>query len=174
MLRHGITPEVNALGSCIRFVAEFIGRVNLFSGKVGSADGPRLTLDVPELGGLVASRAHDDVPTSPGAAVTVAVRPEMISLRSVTDGHEGTPSQLANSYAGRLVRSAYGATATLYEVALESEGRSKSWCPARSETARQASKPEPTCAWRGRPRHPCPSPTINSPGTHRPSTPDRP
>jgi spermidine/putrescine transport system ATP-binding protein len=121
-----------------RFVAEFIGRVYIFSGTVSSADGAVLLLDVPELGRLVAARTNDAVPAGRGATVTVAVRPEMISLAERTEAGRPASGERDNAYPGRLVRSAYGATATLYEVALDS-GRTVEVVVPRPERDRHAS-----------------------------------
>ena len=61
-----------------RFSASFLGDVNLFDARVlSSAEGSCL-LELPELGGNV--KAPDERELSPGATVSLAVRPEQIIL----------------------------------------------------------------------------------------------
>ena len=61
-----------------RFVADFLGAVNLFAGRVAASDGRRLIIDSAEAGAslVVEHRA----PLAEGSAVAVAVRPEKIAL----------------------------------------------------------------------------------------------
>ncbi len=66
-----------------RFVADFIGQVNLFEGRiVETADG-RALVAAPELPAPVYVAA--DAPAEPGATVWLAVRPEAIALHPRTD-----------------------------------------------------------------------------------------
>ncbi|MBK5963869.1 polyamine ABC transporter ATP-binding protein [Thiocystis minor] len=62
--------------SC-RFVAEFIGSVNLFEGKIVSSDGDRVVVDT-RLGRPIHMRSF--LPHPIGTPVTVAVRPEKMRL----------------------------------------------------------------------------------------------
>lgn len=62
--------------SC-RFVAEFIGSVNLFEGKIVSSDGDRVVVDT-RLGRPIHMRSFQPHPI--GTPVTVAVRPEKMRL----------------------------------------------------------------------------------------------
>jgi iron(III) transport system ATP-binding protein len=66
-----------------RFVAEFVGRVNLISGRVEQADGETVVLAVDGTSYRLAVNA-----TRPGGdeRLTVAVRPEAISLAPAGDG----------------------------------------------------------------------------------------
>jgi putrescine transport system ATP-binding protein len=91
-----------------RFVADFIGAVNLLAARVAGSDGALLLLDSAEAGGLLAV-AH--APLALGAEVTVAVRPEKITLL-VAPGAE------RNRLAGRVVASAYRGDSSTYEVEL--------------------------------------------------------
>jgi putrescine transport system ATP-binding protein len=60
-----------------RFVAEFIGSVNLFEGKVVEAQGDHVLVESP-LGRLL--RMRDLHPHAIGTPVTVAIRPEKLRL----------------------------------------------------------------------------------------------
>jgi putrescine transport system ATP-binding protein len=93
-----------------RFVADFIGSVNLLSGTLRAAESGRLVVETPAAGMLRV--AGDGLP--PGAAVTIALRPEKIALgRTPLSGagnrHEGVVREIA--YLGGL---------SLYRVELPS------------------------------------------------------
>ena len=60
-----------------RFVANFIGQTNVFSGTVESVDGDRVTLRVPGGARIVAVARGADVPGA-GVEVDAAVRPEKV------------------------------------------------------------------------------------------------
>ena len=62
-----------------RFVADFIGKVNLFEATVRAAGAGELVLDVPGLGTLVLPH-REPTHTKAGAEVAVAVRPEKVRL----------------------------------------------------------------------------------------------
>lgn len=65
-----------------RFVADFIGKINVFSGRVAAREGESVTVDVQDLGswavplGGPAAMSGADV----GASVGVAIRPEKVRL----------------------------------------------------------------------------------------------
>ena len=73
-----------------RFVADFIGSVNLLEGKVVSteADVSQCTIDIAELHCSVP--ASPDQPLTPGRAVCLALRPEKIILEHRTPGPDGS------------------------------------------------------------------------------------
>jgi iron(III) transport system ATP-binding protein len=71
-----------------RFVAEFVGRVNLISGRVERADGGTLVLAVDGTEHRLA--VHATRPADGDSRLTVAVRPEAISLAPAGDGSTGT------------------------------------------------------------------------------------
>ena len=95
-----------------RFVAGFIGSINMFDGTVaGSSDGI-VELDVSALGTRV--RVRSDRPFAPGSAVTVAVRPEKLRL-----GREAPPPGTPNTFAGTVRDLGYFGKDSLYRVVLE-------------------------------------------------------
>jgi putrescine transport system ATP-binding protein len=95
-----------------RFVAEFIGGINLFEGRVLSHDAgsglARVQCDT--LGATVLARHADFLPE--GTAVSVAVRPEKI------DVHEAAP-QADNVVSGKVRDIAYLGDVSIYHVQTE-------------------------------------------------------
>src|SRR6266540_2716316 len=75
------TPEDVYRRPVNRFVAEFVGRVNLIDGVVASANGGDVMLDVPGSSLHLALRAQRDVSDK----VTVAVRPEAVTVAPADD-----------------------------------------------------------------------------------------
>ncbi len=101
-----------------RFIADFIGSVNLFAGTVlGKAAGSqRIRCD--ELGCTIRVDRH--VPAAPDATVWAAVRPEKISMTRVPPGLPVVTSQSENVTRGRVRGIAYLGDASVYLVALDS------------------------------------------------------
>jgi len=96
-----------------RFVADFIGAVNMFSGKVTGHESGMLTVASPETGCVIEIANTEPVPA--GTEVAVAVRPEKISLaRTAPEG------DLANSVRGTLRDIAYLGEISIYRVELPS------------------------------------------------------
>ncbi len=91
-----------------RYVADFIGETNFLEGTVKSIDGNRVTVEI-DGAVAVAATAEADVPVTVGQAVTVAIRPEKISL---------LPGDTEKGYPGRLVELVYIGTDTRYRVQL--------------------------------------------------------
>jgi putrescine transport system ATP-binding protein len=92
-----------------RFVADFIGAVNLFSGHVAGADGGLLLVYSREAGGLFAVE-HEALAL--GTDLVLALRPEKIALKAAP-GEGGR-----NRFAGRIAAIAYRGEASSYEVEL--------------------------------------------------------
>lgn len=95
-----------------RYVADFIGDVNLMEGKVTSiaaggftiaASSPKVALDV-----------ADDAATAVGATVWLAVRPEKVRI-----AHEPPPDTTANAVAGTVWDIAYVGDVSIYHVKLD-------------------------------------------------------
>ena len=97
-----------------RFVADFIGSVNMFEGRV-SQEGPEgLKVDCAEIGTTV--RAERAVQCSRGATVWTAIRPEKISIR------RSQPNTAAgeNVVRGTVREIAYMGDLSIYLVQIES------------------------------------------------------
>lgn len=94
-----------------RFVADFIGTINLFEGKVAGTEGRRVRVNCAEAGRALHADAED--PPTVGDAVAVAIRPEKIFItkEQPEDGERGwlTGVVLDFGYFGNL---------SLYQVRL--------------------------------------------------------
>jgi putrescine transport system ATP-binding protein len=93
-----------------RFVADFLGGINLLMGRVAAAGNGLLTIASDEAGASLAVAAERAI--APGAEVAVAVRPEKLSLASLPD--PGWPNRLC----GRVRGLAYRGEATTYQIEL--------------------------------------------------------
>jgi putrescine transport system ATP-binding protein len=92
-----------------RWVADFIGNVNLFEGKVGS-DGA--SMEGTALGRLQISARID---AAPGATVWVAVRPEKIKIK-LASSESGQSPTAANSIAATVIDIAYLGDLSIYRL----------------------------------------------------------
>jgi putrescine transport system ATP-binding protein len=110
LLQVGRPNEIYETPSC-RFVADFIGNVNLFDG----------TLEQDEIDHCVIGTPHGrfyvghGITGVPGQAVTVALRPEKIELQ------QQAPSDMDyNCLHGRVAERAYFGASSLYRIGLDS------------------------------------------------------
>ena len=94
-----------------RFVADFIGNVNLLDGRVATADALQLSIDSPDVHHLVARGA----PISAGSKVTVALRPEKIQI-----GLQAPADPSVNAVKAVVREKAYFGSFTMYHLALPS------------------------------------------------------
>jgi len=93
-----------------RFVADFIGHCNLFSGPVTARENGVVTLEVPTLGPV---RVATDSALQPGRPGTVALRPEKIRIEATAP--EGAPD---NQYRGTVQELLYMGDVTVYKVGM--------------------------------------------------------
>ncbi|HEX7328029.1 MAG TPA: ABC transporter ATP-binding protein [Casimicrobiaceae bacterium] len=91
-----------------RFVADFIGQCNLYSGPIVARSGAIVSIDVPGLGPV---RVATKVEPALGSAGTVALRPEQI--RIAAEAPAGTPD---NHYGGKVADLLYMGDVTVYKV----------------------------------------------------------
>jgi spermidine/putrescine transport system ATP-binding protein len=91
-----------------RFVADFIGHCNLFSGPVVMVTNGVVTLDV---GGLGPVRVTTRLAASSGQAATIAVRPEKVVIQAA-----GAAAR-ENHYHGTVAELLYMGDVTVYRVA---------------------------------------------------------
>jgi len=106
------TPREIYEAPASRFVADFIGTVNLFEGQLVANEQHGARIQCAHLEALVA--LDRTVDASPGAAVWVALRPEKISLSR----HE--PAAAENTAVGTVSEIAYMGDASMYLVKLAS------------------------------------------------------
>jgi len=92
-----------------RFVADFIGHCNLYSGPASSNDNGIVTLDVPDLGPV---RIKVDSRIAPGSNGTLALRPEKIRIAPNVP-----PDSDDNHYRGTVADLLYMGDVTVYRVA---------------------------------------------------------
>jgi spermidine/putrescine transport system ATP-binding protein/putrescine transport system ATP-binding protein len=95
--------------SC-RQVASFVGAINLFPGKVADASGRSLAIDAGPLGVIPAPLQREEI--AAGAAVTLAVRPEQIGIR--TDA-----VQSAGAIPGRVLTTTFLGDRTFVNVLVD-------------------------------------------------------
>ncbi len=102
----GTPADIYERPSC-RFVAEFIGGVNLFEGRVAEARDGEVAVDCAQLGRRLVAVGAGPI----GSAVAIAVRPERIKL-------SGAPGELPNSLVGTVSDISYRGEASSVNVAL--------------------------------------------------------
>lgn len=97
-----------------RFVAGFVGTVNMFEGKVASRDGAATTIAGENGMTIVAENAEG---VAPGIPVAFAIRPEKIKVSSRRPPQAGETG--ANVAAGEIFDIAYLGDMTVYHVRLD-------------------------------------------------------
>jgi putrescine transport system ATP-binding protein len=97
-----------------RFVADFIGSINIFDGEVKSASKNRVTVTAPGLGGNVTVDHASKIAN--GTKVAIAVRPEKIAIERKKPGTKAAD----NAIAGKVVDLGYFGKDSLYRVKLAS------------------------------------------------------
>jgi spermidine/putrescine transport system ATP-binding protein len=107
------TPEEIYEQPADRFVADFIGETNFLEGFVLKRDGTNVVVDVAGMPAVLAQSARE---FDPGTEVTVAVRPEKISIQKETRWRENNCCQ------GMIESVVYVGTDTNYVVRLDSGG----------------------------------------------------
>ena len=106
-----------------RWIAEFVGDINLFEGEVTSQELHRLTVATPGAGELVAAAPQGPLAKS---AVVVAIRPEKVKLSRrgpATDAataHGMNRKDGINRLEGVIVEANYLGGTTIYKVKLDS------------------------------------------------------
>ncbi len=101
-------PEVIYETPATRYVAEFVGDVNIVDASVRTVAGDLVVLDAPVFG--LIELDEDEVTVSPGAPVSVALRPEKIRI-----GHD-EPHQPLNKVRGEIWDIAYLGDFTMMQV----------------------------------------------------------
>jgi putrescine transport system ATP-binding protein len=102
-----------------RFVADFIGSVNLFAGRVAAVHDGLVDIAVPDLGDARIAVRIDKGGMTPGAEVAVAVRPEKIALAAAGSGAAATAGQGSlNRLAGTVSEIGYLGQISVFHVEL--------------------------------------------------------
>jgi len=98
-----------------RFVADFIGSINIFEGEVKASAKGQVTVTTPALGADV-TVDHTGEPPPHGTKVSIAVRPEKITIERQEPGAKAT----GNVVAGKVIDLGYFGKDSLYRVKLPS------------------------------------------------------
>ncbi len=94
VMNHGRLEQVGTPGQVYeypanRFVANFVGNVNLFEARVTENEGGSLWLDCPDLGGRLGALAGEAPGPRPGDTCWIALRPEkMLISKEAPAGHD--------------------------------------------------------------------------------------
>ena len=100
-----------------RWVAEFVGDINLFEGEVTSHEHHRLTVATRDGGAIVVAEPRQPVTKS---LVSVAIRPEKVKLSRRGPASDAANSQAINRLEGVVTDVGYLGGSTVYKVKLDS------------------------------------------------------
>jgi putrescine transport system ATP-binding protein len=100
-----------------RWVAEFVGDVNLFDGEVASREQNRLIISTRDGGTLVVAEPRDPVTKT---VVSVAIRPEKVKLSRRGPVSDAVNSHAINRLEGVVTDVSYLGGLTVYKVRLDS------------------------------------------------------
>ena len=111
------TPRDLYEAPATRWVAEFVGDVNLFDGEVTSHEHHRLTVATRDGGAIVVAEPRQPVTKT---VVTVAIRPEKVKLSRRGPASDAVNSQAINRLEGVVTDVGYLGGSTVYKVKLDS------------------------------------------------------
>jgi putrescine transport system ATP-binding protein len=100
-----------------RWIAGFVGDVNLFEGEVASREHHRQTIVTRDAGNIVAAEPRE---LSAMTAVAVAIRPEKIKLSRRGPAADAASAQTINRLEGVVTDASYLGGSTVYKVRLDS------------------------------------------------------
>ena len=100
-----------------RWIAEFVGDINLFEGEVASRDHNRLDISTRDAGTLVVAEPRQPVTK---ATVSVAIRPEKVKLSRRGPVSDAVHSHAINRLEGVVTEVSYLGGLTVYKVKLDS------------------------------------------------------
>jgi putrescine transport system ATP-binding protein len=99
-----------------RWIAEFVGDINLFEGEVSAREGHRLTVATREAGELVATEPQRPLASD---AVCVAIRPEKIRLARRGPVTDAATAHALNRMEGVVIEANYLGGTTTYKMKLD-------------------------------------------------------
>ena len=100
-----------------RWIAEFVGDVNLFDGQVESREAGRLAIATRDAGTIVVAEPRHPITKS---IVCVAIRPEKVKLSRRGPASDGGTSHAINRLEGIVTDASYLGGLTTYKVKLDS------------------------------------------------------
>jgi putrescine transport system ATP-binding protein len=116
-LQQVATPRDLYEAPATRWVAEFVGDINLFEGEVTSHEHHRLTVATRDGGAIVVAKPRQPVTRT---AVTVAVRPEKVKLSRRGPASDADHSQAINRLEGVVTDVGYLGGSTVYKIKVDS------------------------------------------------------
>jgi putrescine transport system ATP-binding protein len=116
-LQQVATPRDLYEAPATRWVAEFVGDINLFEGEVTSHEHHRLTVATRDGGNIAVAEPRQPVTRT---AVTVAVRPEKVKLSRRGPASDAANSQAINRLEGVVTDVGYLGGSTVYKIKLDS------------------------------------------------------
>ncbi len=99
-----------------RWIAEFVGDVNMFEGQVGAGEAGRLAIATRDAGTIIVTAPRQPVTK---AIVSVAIRPEKIKLSKRGPVSDAANAQAINRLEGVVTEVSYLGGVTTYKVKLE-------------------------------------------------------
>ena len=107
-------PDVIYEAPANRHVAEFVGDINIFEGRIAAVEGELVRAELPHVGTV---ELDEEAPAlKPGEPLVVGIRPEKIAI-----GHD-EPNQTVNKVAGEIWDIGYLGDFTMIQVMLGGEG----------------------------------------------------
>jgi putrescine transport system ATP-binding protein len=100
-----------------RWVAAFVGDVNLFDGEVAAREHHRLTIATRDGGAIVVAEPRQPLTKT---SVSVAIRPEKVKLSRRGPASDAANAQAINRLEGVVVGVSYLGGLTVYKVKLDS------------------------------------------------------
>src|SRR5437763_7507690 len=99
-----------------RWIAEFVGDINLFDGEIEQRGHHRLTIATRDAGMLVVAEPRQGISKT---IVSVAIRPEKVKLSRLGPAPDATASQAINRLEGMITDVSYLGALTTYKVRLD-------------------------------------------------------
>src|SRR5262249_10787393 len=100
-----------------RWIAEFVGDINLFEGQAGAVEGGRLAVSTRDVGTVYVAEPRTPLTKS---VVSVAIRPEKVKLSRRAPSVDGTSANGLNRLEGVITDVSYLGGLTTYKVKLDS------------------------------------------------------
>ena len=107
-------PDVIYEAPANRHVAEFVGDINIFDGRIVAVEGELVRAEMPHVG--IVELDEEAPALQPGEPLVVGIRPEKIEI-----GHD-EPEQVVNKVAGEIWDIGYLGDFTMIQVMLGGEG----------------------------------------------------
>ncbi len=100
-----------------RWIAAFVGEVNLFDGQVETREAGRIVVSTRDAGAITVAEPRNPVTRT---TVSVAIRPEKVKLSRRGPASDGASSQSINRLEGVITDVSYLGGLTIYKVRLDS------------------------------------------------------